>query len=89
MFETRSIQDQDVPDCVTVLNHIIAPDGSTAYSKPYSEPDFAAACVHGAPVSNVTFADEPGYYSVGSFTDHQTPVVTCPAACGGCARRQG
>ncbi|MCC1491183.1 GNAT family N-acetyltransferase [Cognatishimia sp. F0-27] len=86
MIETRPMRAEDVPACVTILNHIIALGGSTAYETPYTEADFAAHYLDEPPVTMVAlshgrvvgfqaaFDIGDGQYSIGSFTDRQAPV---------------
>lgn len=85
-METRAMQRGDVPECVAIVNHIIALGGSTAYEHPYDAEAFAAHYLDEPPVTNVVLQDGvvvgfqaafdigDGLYSIGSFTDRQTPV---------------
>lgn len=83
---TRAMQSSDVPACVTIVNHIIALGGSTAYEDPYTEADFADHYLDEPPVTNLVLLGDrivgfqaafdigDGLYSIGSFTDQQNPV---------------
>ena len=53
MFDTRTKRSEDVPDCVSILNHIIALGGSTACEDPFSEAAFSAHDLHDVPARNV------------------------------------
>jgi len=82
----RKMGAEDIPACCRIINHIIALGGSTAYEDPYNEADLKAHYLHEAEVSNVVldgarlvgfqsaFEIEQGVYSIGSFTDQQSPV---------------
>jgi len=84
-FTVRSIQMDDIPACVDLINYTISLGGSTAYEVPYDEAGFAAHYYEDAEVTNVVlhggrivgfqgaFEVEPGIYSVGSFTDQRSP----------------
>lgn len=86
MFEVRSMIRSDVPACVEIMNHIISLGGSTAYEDPYTETHFADHYLDEPPVSNVVllngrivgfqaaFDVGDGLYSIGSFTNQQTPA---------------
>ncbi|SLN33220.1 GNAT family N-acetyltransferase [Pseudooctadecabacter jejudonensis] len=82
----RSMTAADIPACCAIINHTISLGGTTAYEDPYSEADLQAHYLHEARVSTVAldgdrivgfqaaFEIEPGVFSIGSFTDQQSPV---------------
>ena len=86
IFIVRDMRKEDVPACVTILNHIVALGGSTAREDPYDEQDFEAHYLHGSPISNVVINNrtiigfqtalevEDGVYSIATFTDRNNPV---------------
>lgn len=85
-LSTRPMSAKDVPDCVEIVNHIIALGGTTAYEEPFTNEGFDAHYRQEPPISMVVLSDnrivgfqalfevEPGIYSIGSFTDQKTPV---------------
>lgn len=91
-FEVREMTRVDVPQCVAIINHIIALGGSTAHEDPFDEDGFADHYLDEADVTNVVLAEgrvvgfqgafevEPGVYSIGSFTDQNAPIRGAGAA---------
>lgn len=85
-FTTRAMQAQDVPACVAIINHTIALGGSTAHEDPLDIAGFTDHYFYEPEVTNVVllndrivgfqaaFAVEPHVFSIGSFTDQQTPA---------------
>jgi len=82
----RDMTAEDVPACVAILNHIIELGGTTAYEEPYTHEFFHDHYLIEPPVTNVVTLDGrivgfqaafdvgDGLYSIGSFTDRQSPV---------------
>jgi hypothetical protein len=81
-LKARSMEAHDAPACVSILNHIIALGGTTAYEDPMTEAAFDAEYRLGAAVSNIVlegdrivdfqagFEVETGIYSLGTFAAH-------------------
>lgn len=75
----------DVPACHRIINRVIEIGGSTAH-QPFSFEAFKQYYFHDPAISNVAleqgrvvgfqavFEQEPGLYSIGSFTDRDRPV---------------
>lgn len=86
MLSVRSMQAADVPACCALINHSIAQGGTTAHEEIYSEDGFANDYFECPTIVNVVeaqgrivgfqaaFEQDPGVFSIGSFTDRRNPV---------------
>lgn len=82
----RTMIEADVPACLAIMNHTIALGGTTAKEEPFTAEGFKQYYFHDPKIINVAevegrivgfqgvFEQEPGLYSIGSFTDQKNPM---------------